>query len=88
MKKRSGSSWVGERIITRAEFLAKPGMREDRNKADYANSLNANIGLAVNYFLDSDGNIDDVYEILASHISERAFLKIAKNRYGMLDPLE
>lgn len=72
----------------RAEFLAKSRMREDRNKADEARTLNANIGLAMNHFLDRDGNFQDACEILAMHIGEREFMGIAKKLYGMRDVLD
>jgi hypothetical protein len=64
-------------------------MREDRDKADAANKLLAEVNEAVLKFLDKrDGNIEDAYEILISRISERAFVKIAKERYGLSgDPL-
>lgn len=74
----------------RSELFLRSRMREDMDKADYANSLMAEIGKAVLKFLDiKDGNIEDAYEILASRISERAFVKIAKEKYGLSgNPLE
>jgi hypothetical protein len=72
----------------RADFLAKSRMRDDRNKADGARTLNANFGLAMNHFLDRDGNFQDACEIMAEHIGEREFLRIAKTKYGLRDPLE
>jgi hypothetical protein len=63
-------------------------MREDKSQAETAASFYANLGILVKEYLRREGNLEDAYEILASHISERAFCKLAKEKYGLRDPLE
>jgi hypothetical protein len=62
-------------------------MRIDKSKADLANTFYGLIDELIREFLDRDGNLDDAYEILASHISERAFRKLALEHYHLIDPL-
>lgn len=48
----------------------------------------AKFNVAVFEFLDKrEGNIEDAYEIVLSRVSERAFMKIAKEKYGLSDEL-
>jgi hypothetical protein len=70
------------------EYFLVSRMREDMEKADYANNLSALINRAVHKFLSREGHIDDAYEIIASNISERAFRQIARDKYGLIDPLD
>lgn len=70
-----------------SSLFTKSTMREDRQKANYANTLLGEIKRALNKFDDRDGNRDDAYEILLSLVSERAFKKYALNRFHLIDPL-
>lgn len=73
----------------RSERFTKSTMREDKQKAIDAHTLMAEIQAAVSKFIDrKDGNLEDAYEILAAHIGERGFVKIAKSKFGLIDPLE
>jgi hypothetical protein len=63
-------------------------MREDMIQANLAANFSANLRWLVNEYLHRDGNLEDAYEILSSHISERGFLKIAKEKFGMRDVLD
>jgi hypothetical protein len=71
-----------------SSYFTPNRMREDKSQAETAASFYANLGILVNEYLKRDGNLDDAFEILASHISERAFCKLAKQKYGLRDPLE
>jgi hypothetical protein len=63
-------------------------MREDKQKAIYANTLFAEIGRSVQKFIyHRDGNRDDAYEVLLSQVSERAFRNYALEKYHLIDPL-
>ena len=84
---------VGESMKTPAiheypEYFTATRMREDTTKANWANSLRAGLGLSAKKFLQRGVHIDDVYEIMASVISNKAFRQIAKDKYGLIDPLD
>lgn len=74
----------------RSERFTRSSMREDKQKAIDAHTLSAEIYAAVHKFIDrKDGNLQDAYEILAAHIGERAFVKLAREKYGLSgDPLD
>jgi len=70
-----------------SSLFTKSTMREDRQKANYANTLLAEIKRALNKFEDRDGNRDDAYEIILSCVSKRAFEKYALKHFDLIDPL-
>lgn len=70
------------------EYFTASRMREDKTKANWANSLRAELSLKAKKFLQRGVHIDDVYEILASLISDKAFKQIAKDKFGLVDPLD
>jgi hypothetical protein len=86
-------SMVGQSLKTPAiheypEYFTATRMREDKTKANWAHSLRAELGVVAKKFLRRGVHIDDVYEILASVISDKAFRQIAKDKYGLIDPLD
>ncbi len=70
------------------EYFIATRMREDKTKANWAHSLRAGVGVLAKKFAYRGVHIDDVYEILASTISDKAFKQIAKDKFGLIDPLE
>jgi hypothetical protein len=70
------------------EYFTATRMREDTTKANWADSLRAELGVVSKKFLKRGLHIDDVYEILASVISDKAFKQIAKDKFGLFDPLD
>lgn len=83
--------WLIRRVRQDSEsaLLNRDGMREDKSKADLAAIFYTQVGILLNEYLEHDGNLDDGYEILFSHISERAFKRLAKEKYGLIgDPLD
>lgn len=70
------------------EYFTVSRMREHKTKANWANSLRAELGVVAKKFLKRGMHVDDVYEILASTISDKAFKRIAKDKFGLIDPLE
>ena len=68
-------------------FVA-PRMRDHARVAARAKTLNNEIWTSVEKFLARNGNLDDACEILASHIGDKAFRRIAIEKFGFDDPLD